>query len=65
MTSETYPPAMPNDLLDEVRHTAKAAGLSMAEAMRQSMKLGLPQAARAAFHASSEATYGRGNNGRF
>ncbi|HTL58013.1 MAG TPA: hypothetical protein VL361_20155 [Candidatus Limnocylindrales bacterium] len=43
MKNETYPLAMPNDLLDEVRKTAKATGLSMADAMRQSMKLGLPR----------------------
>jgi hypothetical protein len=43
MKSNTYPLAMPNDLLDEVRQTAKATGLSMADAMRQSMKLGLPK----------------------
>jgi hypothetical protein len=43
MKCDTYPLAMPNDLLDEVRQTAKATGLSMADAMRQSMKLGLPK----------------------
>ena len=43
MKSDTYPLAMPNDLLEEVRQTAKATGLSMADAMRQSMKLGLPK----------------------
>ena len=43
MKRDTYPLAMPNDLLDEVRRTAKATGLSMADAMRQSMKLGLPR----------------------
>jgi hypothetical protein len=43
MKSDTYPLAMPNDLLAEVRRTAKATGLSMADAMRQSMKLGLPR----------------------
>ena len=34
---------MPEDLLREVRHAAKRTGLSMADAMRQSMKLGLPK----------------------
>ena len=43
MKSDTYPLAMPRDLLDEVRQTARATGLSMADAMRQSMKLGLPK----------------------
>jgi hypothetical protein len=43
MKSDTYPLAMPDDLLDEVRQTAKVTGLSMADAMRQSMKLGLPK----------------------
>lgn len=43
MKSETYPLAMPADLLREVRSTAKETGLSVADAMRQSMKLGLPK----------------------
>jgi len=43
MKSDTYPLALPPDLLAEVRRTAKATGLSMADAMRQSMKLGLPK----------------------
>ncbi len=43
MKSDTYPLAMPTDLLDDVRQTAKATGLSMADAMRQSIKLGLPK----------------------
>ena len=43
MKSETYPLAMPTDLLEEVRQTAKATGLSMADAMRQGMRLGLPK----------------------
>ena len=43
MKSDTYPLAMPADLLDEIRQTAQATGLSMADAMRQSMKLGLPK----------------------
>ena len=41
MKSETFPLAMPKDLLSEVRHAAKKTGLSMADTMRQSMKLGL------------------------
>ncbi len=43
MKSETYPLAMPQELLGELRQTAKETGLSMADAMRQSMKLGLPR----------------------
>ena len=43
MKSETYPLAVPSDLLKEVRKAAKKTGLSMADAMRQSMKLGLPK----------------------
>ena len=43
MKSETYPLAMPAELLTEVRDTAKKTGLSVADAMRQSMKLGLPK----------------------
>jgi len=41
MKSETVPLAMPKDLLSEVRRTAEQTGLSMADTMRQSMKLGL------------------------
>jgi hypothetical protein len=43
MKSETYPLAVPPDLLLEVRRTAKETGLSLAEAMRQSLRLGLPK----------------------
>ena len=43
MKSETYPLAMPSELLSEVRQTAKDTGLSIADAMRQSMRLGLPK----------------------
>jgi hypothetical protein len=43
MKSDTYPLAMPSDLLDEVRRVAHETGLSLADAMRQSMKLGLPK----------------------
>jgi hypothetical protein len=41
MKSETFPLAMPKPLLNEVRQAAKKTGLSMADTMRQSMKLGL------------------------
>jgi len=43
MKSETYPLSMPPELLGECRKTAKQTGLSVADAMRQSMKLGLPK----------------------
>ena len=43
MKNQTYPLALPADLLHEVRKTARETGLSVADAMRQSMKLGLPQ----------------------
>jgi hypothetical protein len=43
MKSETYPLALPPPLLREVRRTAKETGLSLAEAMRQSLRLGLPK----------------------
>jgi hypothetical protein len=43
MKTATYPLAMPKDLLNEVRTVAKATGLSLADAMRQSMRLGLPK----------------------
>ena len=39
MKSETYPLALRSELLDEVRRT----GLSLADAMRQSLRLGLPK----------------------
>ncbi len=43
MKTQTYPLAMPGELLREVRQVAKETGLSIADAMRQSMKLGLPR----------------------
>jgi hypothetical protein len=43
MKSEIYPLAMPRSLLKEVRSAAKTTGLSMADVMRQSMKVGLPK----------------------
>jgi hypothetical protein len=42
MKTNTYPLAVPADLLKEVRKTAQKTGLSMADTMRQSIKLGLP-----------------------
>jgi hypothetical protein len=43
MRSETYPLALPPELLGEVRKTAADTGLSMADAMRASLRLGLPK----------------------
>jgi len=43
MKNATYPLAIPPDLLADVRRTARKTGLSVADAMRQSMKLGLPK----------------------
>ena len=43
MKSETYPLAMPADLLGEMRNAAKQTNLAMADAMSQSMRLGLPK----------------------
>jgi hypothetical protein len=43
MKSETFPLAMPADLLGAVRSAAKRTNLSIADAMRQSMRLGLPK----------------------
>jgi len=43
MKSITYPLSMPEDLYGEVKRTAEKTGLSMADAIRQSVKLGLPK----------------------
>jgi len=43
MKNATYPLAMTRELLADVRETSEQTGLSMADAMRQSMRLGLPQ----------------------
>ena len=43
MPSTTIPLAMQEDLLAEVRAAAEDTGLSQADIMRQSMKLGLPR----------------------
>ena len=43
MKSETFPLAVPRDLLREIREAAKQTGLSMADVIRQSVKLGLPK----------------------
>jgi hypothetical protein len=42
MKTKPYPLQMPKDLLKNVRMTARQTGLSTAEAMRQSIKFGLP-----------------------
>lgn len=42
MASNTIPLAVPDDLLEEVRSAAKESGLSQADVMCQTMKLGLP-----------------------
>jgi hypothetical protein len=41
--SESYPVDITGSLLAEVRQAAKQTGLSIADAMRESMKLGLPK----------------------
>jgi hypothetical protein len=41
MRSKTFPLAMPKELLSEVRRAARKTGLSLADTMRQSVKLGL------------------------
>ena len=46
MSKTTYPLALPKDMISEVRRTAKETGLSMADAMRQAIKFGLPQVRR-------------------
>ena len=43
MRTETFPLAMPEDLMREVRETATEKGLSLADAIRQSISLGLPK----------------------
>jgi hypothetical protein len=43
MKTGTYPLAVPPDLLGEVRSASEDLGLSMADIMRQSMRLGLPK----------------------
>ena len=43
MSNSTIPLAVPDDLYAEVKSTATDTHLSMADVMRQSMKLGLPR----------------------
>ena len=41
MKAITYPLAIPDEQLNELRETAQETGFSVADVMRQSMKLGL------------------------
>ena len=43
MKSITYPLAVPADFLEELRKAARETGLSTADTIRQSAKLGLPK----------------------
>jgi len=43
MKADTYLLAVPPDLLGELRQASQDLGLSMADIMRRSMKLGLPK----------------------
>lgn len=43
MKSETIPLLVPAELVEKLRATGKRTSLSMADVMRQSMKLGLPR----------------------
>jgi hypothetical protein len=43
MSMTTYPLGLSDELMEEVKRTAQHTHLSMADAMRQAIKLGLPQ----------------------
>ncbi len=43
MKTCTYPVVLKGELLEELRRTAKATGLSVADCIRQGAKLGLPR----------------------
>jgi hypothetical protein len=43
MKSMTFPVALPEDFLRELREAARRTNLSMADVLRQSTKLGLPR----------------------
>jgi hypothetical protein len=43
MSMTTYPLGLPEELMEEVKRTAADKHLSMADAMRQAIKLGLPR----------------------
>ncbi len=47
MSMKTYPLELPTDLIAEVKRTAQDTQLSMADAMRQAIRLGLPQLRKA------------------
>ena len=42
MSMTTYPLGLPKELMEEVKRTAADTQLSMADAMRQAIKFGLP-----------------------
>lgn len=52
MATVSIPLAVPPDLLENIRSAARDTGLSQADVMRQSMKMGLPKL-REQFKASS------------
>lgn len=39
----TYPLAMPDNLMEDVKQAAQESGISAADAMRQAIRLGLPR----------------------
>jgi len=43
MSMTTYPLGLPDELLEEVKQTAADTHLSVADAMRKAIKIGLPQ----------------------
>jgi hypothetical protein len=43
MSKQPYPLLLPDELADQVSRTAAETGLTMAEAMRQAIRLGLPK----------------------
>jgi hypothetical protein len=46
MSMTTYPLALPKELLAEIKRTADDTKLSLADAMRQAIRLGLPRVRR-------------------
>lgn len=47
MAQKTYPLGMPEELLKEVKHAAKETGLSVADVMRQAIRIGVPRVRQA------------------
>ncbi len=47
MSMKTYPLGLPDELMADVKKTAKDTHLSMADAMRQAIRFGLPQLRKA------------------